>query len=118
MCYGSEIGNLAYGDPLKAIDLSKATGFDMKDHVTIISLDTKSTSEDGELVGFAWSGCSFDASDLKGESPQGYDEKLRGLRIFGNSLRSGTCGPSLCQAIVTSMDRGVQATEKDISSSA
>jgi hypothetical protein len=79
----------------------------MKDDVTIISLDTKSTFEKGELVAFAWSGCSFDASDLKGESPQGYDEKLRGLRIFGNSLTSGTCGPSLCQAIVTSMYREI-----------
>jgi hypothetical protein len=80
----------------------------MKDDVTIISLDTKSTVEKGELVAFAWSGCLFDASDLKGESPQGYDEKLRGLRIFGNSLTSGTSRRSLRQDIVDSMDREIQ----------
>ena len=80
----------------------------MKDDVTIISLHTESTVEKGELVAFAWSGCSFDASDLKGGSPQGYDEKLRGLRIFGNSLTSGTSGRSLCQDIVDSMDREIQ----------
>jgi hypothetical protein len=80
----------------------------MKDDVTIISLDTKSTFEKGELVAFAWSSCSFDASDLKGESPQGYDEKLRGLRIFGNSLTSGTSGRSLRQAIVASMHPEIQ----------
>jgi hypothetical protein len=74
----------------------------MKDDVTFLSLDTKSTFEKDELVAFAWSGCSLDATGLRDVSPQLYDEKVCGLSIFGKSL-SGTSGRLLREAIIASM---------------
>jgi hypothetical protein len=80
----------------------------MKDGVTIISLDTESTSEKGELVAFAWTGYSFDATGFRGLSPQDYDNELCVPRLFGNGLKSGTSGRPLCEAIVDSEDREIQ----------
>jgi hypothetical protein len=108
LCRGSEVRKLAYGSCLKAIDISKPTEFKMKNNVTILSLDTKSTFEQGELVAFAWSGCSFDATDLKQVPPQDYDEIICSLRIFGESLTSGTSGFPLHEAIIASMHHEIQ----------
>jgi hypothetical protein len=89
-CYDPDLDKLAYGTKLKAIEYTKPTGFDMKDDVTIISLDTKPTFEGDVLVSFGWSGCSFDASDFKGVSPQDYEKKLKGSRPLGNTYMDGT----------------------------
>ena len=80
----------------------------MKDDVTLISLDTKSTFEEGELVAFAWSGCSFDAAGFQNVSPQKYRTKLRGSREFGENVTTKPSGCRLSKEVIVSMRHGIQ----------